>query len=153
MATTSLIDTLTEEHIPYELLTHRHTETAAAEARALGFTEDEVAKTVVLRAGDELVRAVVPASRHVDLERARRILGRPVEIVHEDVLAGAYPEFALGAVPPVGGPPDRVLVDRRLIALEQVVFEAGTHEESIRLRTDDLLALAGATVVDLCGAH
>jgi len=150
MAVATLIDRLSAQGIPYELLTHRHTETAAAEARALGLTADETAKTVVLRAGDELVRAVIPASAHVDLAKARRTLGGPVELVHEDVLAGAYPEFALGAVPPIGGPPDRVLVDRRLAELEEVVFEAGTHEESVRLRTEDLIRVAGATVVDLC---
>jgi Ala-tRNA(Pro) deacylase len=133
MAATTLIEKLSAEQIPYELLAHRHTETATAEARALGLTPGETAKTIVLRAGDELVRAVIPASARVDLVKAERVLGEPVEIVHEDVLAGAYPEFALGAVPPFGGPQDRVLVDRRLTGLEHVVFEAGTHEESIRL--------------------
>lgn len=152
MAATTVIEKLSKEQVPYELLTHRHTETAAAEARALGLTPDETAKTVVLRAGDEFVRAVIPASGRVDLAKAEKVLGGPVEIVHEDVLAGAYPEFALGAVPPFGGPEDRVLVDRRLAGVEYVVFEAGTHEESIRMRTDDLLQLADAPVVDLC-AH
>ena len=150
MTTSTLIEKLSAERIAYELLPHRHTETATAEARALGLSADETAKTVVLRAGDELVRAVIPASARVDLVKAERILGTPVELVHEDVLAGAYPEFALGAVPPVGGPPDRVLVDRRVAGLEQVVFEAGTHEESVRLSTLDLMQVADAIVVDLC---
>jgi prolyl-tRNA editing enzyme YbaK/EbsC (Cys-tRNA(Pro) deacylase) len=60
--------------------------------------------------------------------------------------------FELGAVPPVGGPAgDRILVDRRLAARESVVFEFGAHDESIRLRTTDLLRLTHADVVDLCG--
>jgi prolyl-tRNA editing enzyme YbaK/EbsC (Cys-tRNA(Pro) deacylase) len=62
-----------------------------------------------------------------------------------------YPEFDLGAVPPVGGPAgDPVVVDIALMKSPRVVFEAGTHEESIRLRTDDLVRLAGARVGEVC---
>jgi prolyl-tRNA editing enzyme YbaK/EbsC (Cys-tRNA(Pro) deacylase) len=54
-------------------------------------------------------------------------------------------------VPPLGGPAgDRVVVDRRIAELEQVILEAGSHEQSIRLATDDLLALTHADVLDLC---
>ncbi len=150
MAAATLIETLARGRVSYELLSHRRTGSAAAEARALGVPLDQTAKTVVLRAGGALVRAVVPASRRVDLAKVSRALGVTAEAVREDVLAGAYPEFALGAVPPFGGPLDRVLVDRRLAAYETLVFEAGTHEQSIRLRTEDLLRLADAALVDLC---
>jgi Ala-tRNA(Pro) deacylase len=149
MAVATLVDRLDQEHVPYELLHHRHTETAAAEARALGVTPAETAKTVVLRAAEQLVRAVVPASHRIDLEKAARALGADTEIVDEDVLAGAYPDFELGAVPPFGGPTDRVLVDWRLTGCERLVFEAGMHEESIRLRTEDLLRVADAALADL----
>jgi hypothetical protein len=54
-----------------------------------------------------------------------------------------------GAVPPVGGAYDRVLVDERLFDSPFVVFEAGTHDESVRLRTSDLLTIAEAEVADL----
>jgi prolyl-tRNA editing enzyme YbaK/EbsC (Cys-tRNA(Pro) deacylase) len=59
--------------------------------------------------------------------------------------------FKLGAVPPVGGPGgDWVLVDRRLAEGEDVLLEAGTHSESLRLRASDLLLLASAEVADIC---
>jgi Ala-tRNA(Pro) deacylase len=150
MPATSLVKKLTAEHLPYELLPHRRTLTAAAEARALGVQPQEIAKTVILRAGEELVRAVIPASERVDLAKATHAFETEVELVHEDVLAGAYPDFELGAIPPLGGPPDRVLVDLRLCGCEWLVFEAGTHDESVRLRTDDLLEAADAAVADLC---
>ena len=42
-------------------------------------------------------------------------------------MAHDYPEFALGAVPPLGGTRnDPVIVDRRLAEHEWLVFEAGT---------------------------
>lgn len=59
--------------------------------------------------------------------------------------------FALGAVPPFGGPSgDRTIVDRRLSALESIVIEAGSHTESVRIRPQDLVAITDAEVADIC---
>jgi Ala-tRNA(Pro) deacylase len=149
-APASLTQQLDDAHVPYELLDHPRTLTAIAEAEALGVEPRTVAKTVVLTTPDGFVRAVVPASEHVDLLRMRSLLGtKQVELATEGALAGAYPEFELGAVPPLGGA-DPVLVDRRLCETEWVLLEAGTHEQSLRLRTADLLTLADAQVADLC---
>lgn len=58
--------------------------------------------------------------------------------------------FELGAVPPFGGPiGDRTILDFRLADRESVVFEAGTHDRSIRLRTADLLRLTAAETADI----
>jgi Ala-tRNA(Pro) deacylase len=148
---TALVGLLERAHVTYELLPHRRTATAAAEARALDVDPWYVAKTLVLSAPDGFVRAVLPASERLDLQKVRRILGtKEVELATEEVLAGAYPEFELGAVPPIAPRGDRVLVDVHVCASEQVILEAGTHEQSVRLRTNDLIALAEAELVDIC---
>ena len=50
------------------------------------------------------VRAVLPASDRLDLGKLREILGRKdVEQATEAVLAGAYAEFEVGAVPQLTG--------------------------------------------------
>lgn len=137
----------------YELLPHRHTETARAEARALGLAPDDVAKTVVVRTRDGYVRVVVPASRRVDLTKLRELLrtADDVRLATEAELIAAYPGFDLGAVPPVGGPEgDVVVVDVRVARRVHAVFEAGTHDESVRVKTDDLVDLARAWVGDVC---
>jgi Ala-tRNA(Pro) deacylase len=146
----ALIEVLHREHVPYELLPHRHTETALAEANTLGVDPHQVAKTVILTTPFGFVRAVIPASDRLDLEKARFALdAADVELASETSLVGAYPEFELGAVPPMGGAYDRVLVDRRLFDGTFIVLDAGTHDESIRLRTGDLLSVAEAEVVDI----
>jgi len=146
----ALIDVLRREHVPYELIPHRHTETALAEASTLGVDPHQVAKTLILTTPFGFVRAVIAASDRLDLERARLTLNTAeVELATEETLVGAYPEFELGAVPPMGGPYDRVLVDRRLFDSTFLVLDAGTHDESIRLRTGDLLSIAEAEVADL----
>ncbi len=146
----ALVDVLRREHVSYELLPHRHTETAIAEAEALAVDPDQVGKTLILKTPSAYARAVLRAGDRLDLEKARRTLGTAdVELADEVELVGAYPEFELGAVPPVGGPFDRVLVDERVFDQPYVVFEAGTHDESIRLRTGELLSIAEAEVADL----
>jgi len=151
IAPQSLVHELERASIAYELIDHARTTTAAAEARVLGVAPHEVAKTVVLTTPDGFVRAVVSASDRLDVGKLREILGtNDVELATEAVLAGAYPEFELGAVPPLtGSDGDRVLVDRRLHETEWVVLEAGTHEQSLRLRTSDLVELTEASLVDL----
>jgi Ala-tRNA(Pro) deacylase len=146
-----LLDYLGEAEVPYELIAHRRTETATAEAEALGADPREVAKTVVLRTDDEFVRVVLPASERLDLHKVRDVLdAKDVRLATEDALARAYPEFELGAVPPVSGAHrDRVLADRRLHETQWVVFEAGTHRQSVRVRTTDLLTVSDAELCDL----
>lgn len=147
----SLVDELERASIPYELIDHARTTTAAAEARVLGVAPHGVAKTVVLTTPDGFVRAVLSASDRFDLGKLREILGtKEVELATEAILVGAYPEFELGAVPPLtGGTGDRVLIDRRLRENDWVILEAGTHEQSLRLRTSDLVELTDARLVDL----
>jgi Ala-tRNA(Pro) deacylase len=148
----ALVAALAEGAAHYELIHHERTMTAAAEAKALGIEGSEVAKTLVVSTGHGYVRVVVPASRRLDLHRLRELPGvdKAARLATEAELAAAYPDFELGAVPPLGGPAgDRVVVDRPLAELESLVFEAGTHSESVRLRTDDLLRLTEARVADV----
>lgn len=139
--------------VEFESLAHTRTQTASAEARALGIAPDAVAKTVVLATPEGCVRAVLPASGRLDFHKVRDALaltGKEVSLLDENGLAREYPEFEVGAVPPFGGRKDRVLVDRRVAGQEHVVLEAGAHDTSLRLRTSDLLALTAAEIRDLC---
>lgn len=148
----ALTAALEEQHVYYEVIEHRRTQSAAAEARAIGVDPGHVAKTLVLETEEGFVRAVISASERIDLHKVKAALGGgEVRLASEQVLAGAYPEFELGAVPPVGGPGnDVVLMDKGLRHEESVVFEAGTHEHSVRIKTADLVAVAGARIADIC---
>ena len=151
-ATTALVELLRAEEIEFELLPHRRTLRAAAEARALGVLPQTVAKTLVVRDVDgRCLRAVVPASRRFSAERlAAAVDVTSLRLLTESELASAYPQFELGAVPPVGGPVgDAVVVDRELTRVEHAVFEAGVHDVSLRLRVDDLVRIADAQIAEI----
>jgi Ala-tRNA(Pro) deacylase len=151
--TVDLTSELDGQGVVYELIPHRPTGTAREEAAELGLSHDEVAKTIVLATDQGFVRAVLPASGRLDLHKARERLGsgKSTRLATEAELAGAYPMFELGAVPPFGGPPgDRAIVDRRLADRESVVLEAGAHDQSVRIRTEDLLRITASEIADIC---
>jgi Ala-tRNA(Pro) deacylase len=149
MAAADVTKVFDKAGVEYELLSHPHTETAAAEAEALG-----VGKTLVLSTPDGNVRAVLPGSARLDVRKVRDVLGvtgKRVHLLSEDALRRDYKEFELGAVPPLGGKSkDRVLVDTRLAERDSIVIEAGSHDESVRITTADLIRLTEAQVADIC---
>jgi Ala-tRNA(Pro) deacylase len=148
-----LVLKLERTHLDYELIPHPSTMTAGEEAAAVGLPPEQVAKTLVLSTAGGYVRAVLPASERLDLHKVRELIGdgKTTRLATEVELAGAYPMFELGAVPPFGGPAgDRTIFDRRLAEQDTVVVEAGSHSASVRMKTQDLCALANAELADIC---
>ena len=154
MAATALTEVLDSAGIQYEVIPHAHSETAADEARALGLPLDGVAKTLVLETPEGNIRAVLPASERISTAKLAEFLDerrKGIHLVPEEALRGDYPEFEFGAVPPVGGAQrDRVIVDRHVADHDSIVLEAGSHDDSIRIATADLIKVAEAQVADIC---
>lgn len=146
-----LTQALEQAGIAFEILEHERTDRAADEAAALGLDPRGVAKTILVTTGEESYRVLLPASERIDMHKLRDVLdtGKDLHLLGEEALAKDYAEFELGAVPPVGGPDDGVIVDRRLEQLDQVVFEAGSHDRSVRVSTSELVAATGARVADV----
>jgi Ala-tRNA(Pro) deacylase len=154
VAASALTDALDAAGVEYEVLPHAHTETAADEARALGIAADGVAKTLVVRTPQGNVRAVLPASERISTAKLAEILDerrKSIQLVPEESLRSDYAEFEYGAVPPIGGAhADRVIVDTHVAKHDSVVLEAGSHDDSIRIATNDLIRVAGAEVAEIC---
>ena len=150
-AATELRNELERAGFDFDVIEHGRTLTARDEASAVGVPPEHVAKTVVVTTDEGYIRAVVPASEQLDVHKVQQLLGdKHARLASEAELVSAYPMYELGAVPPFGAPAgDRVLFDRRLAERDSVLLEAGTHSESVRLKTVDLLALAKAEVVDI----
>jgi Ala-tRNA(Pro) deacylase len=154
MAAPALTDALDAAGVEYEVIPHEHTESAAAEARALGLPPDGVAKTLVLETPQGNVRAVLPASERISTAKLAEVLEerrKSIHLVPEEALRSEYAEFEFGAVPPIGGAhADRVIVDTHVAAHDSIVLEAGSHDESIRIKTEDLIKVAKAEVAEIC---
>jgi Ala-tRNA(Pro) deacylase len=134
---------LTGRGVAYERLHHRPAYSANRVAQALHVPGREVAKAVLLRAGWGYALAVLPATRRVDLRRlAEDLWGEEVEVASEAEVGRVFPDCEAGAVPPFGSlyhlP---TVVDESLARDEQIVFEAQTHAEAIRMAYRDYEAL------------
>lgn len=142
---------LDAKDVSYDVLHHPRTTTATDEARVLRVPADDVAKTVVFVAPKGCVRAVVPASAHVDVHRLKDLLEEySLAPASEAELATLFPEFELGAIPPFGGARrDPTVVDASLLRRATIVVEAGTQEDSLRLAPDDLVRVCDARVADV----
>ena len=154
MATEALTRALDDAGVAYELIPHAHTESAAAEADALGLAAADVAKTLVLTTPAGYRRAVIPADCRIDTHKVRDLVGaagKQVQLASEDDMRRDYADFELGAVPPLGGSRlDPVIVDRRVADRDTIVLEAGSHDQSIRLVPAELIRAAQAEVADIC---
>ena len=144
---------LDREEVPYELIPHRRTTTAGEEASALGVSPDEVAKTIVLTTVDGFLRAVLPASERLDLDKVRARLLHPRARPPGDRgrARRRLPDVRARRGAARGRPRrDRTIVDRKLAMLDSVVIEAGSHDESVWIAVKDLLLLAEAEIADIC---
>jgi len=142
-----------ERHgVPYEVVEHERTQTAAAEARAAGMPPADVAKTVVLRDQEGVRLAVIPASHRLDLHKVKRELGsKGLRLVTEQEMAAEFADFEVGAVPPFGPMFHALeLVDERLLDHDRILCGGGDHEHGVLVDPHDLVRAGQARVADIC---
>ncbi len=141
-------DFLHNRNVDFKVVVHPTAYTAQEEAAVTHVPGREWAKTVVCFADNEPVLAVLPAHFAIDLDQLRTLTGAShLRLASEPEIVGLYPGCEAGAMPPLGplyG--QRVFIDRSLSEDAEVVFNAGTHVDAVRMRSDTLVALSGAVV-------
>ena len=145
-------DFLAKAGVHYQLVPHKRTFTAVDEATASGVPPEHEIKTLVLRTGRALVRAALPASEMLDLEKARGLLGDDdARLADEPEIAAAFPLFELGAIPPIGpARPPLALFDERLVKYSRVVCAGGDHRHAFVVIPAEILAAAKPVIGDIC---
>jgi Ala-tRNA(Pro) deacylase len=141
---------LDHERVHYDVLPHPEAFRAAEIAHTLQTPEKEMAKVVIVKVRERFVMTVLPAHWNVDLRRLRTVFATPqVRLATEDEITGLFPDCEVGAMPPFGnlyGLP--VYVDQSLTEDEEIVFQAGTHSDAIRMRYWDFASLTFPVVED-----
>ena len=133
-------DHLGKRGVPFEVIPHENTYSSIEEARALGIAADEVVKTLGVKTRSGNVIAVIPGGKRVDKHALEHATGdRHARLLTEEELARDFPDFELGALPPLGSLLGvLVLLDPEVTRHETVVFAAGRQTESIKMSTGDL---------------
>lgn len=142
---------LDNQGIDYEIILHRRADTARGIASASHIPASKLAKTVIVKVDGGLHMAVVPANQRLDLRLLKAATGSSsVALASEAEFQASFPGCEPGAMPPFGnmfGLP--VWVDGEVAANPQIVFNAGTHTELVRLAYQDFARLAAPRVVPL----
>jgi Ala-tRNA(Pro) deacylase len=134
-----LKDYLDEHKVCYQACTHSPAYTAQGVAHAQHISGKELAKVVVVVAGDRKLMAVVPANNRVSLEELGQLAGEPaLRLATEAEFKDLFTDCELGAMPPFGNLYNlEVWVDASLKSSSTITFNAGTHMETIQMSFAD----------------
>jgi Ala-tRNA(Pro) deacylase len=136
--------------VAYEMTEHPLAYTAQRVAESEHISGKSIAKPVILLADEQFVMAVIPGHKHVDLNKARVVLGcAEVRMAREDEFAAAFGDCEAGAEPPLGSLYEmRTILDSRLTD-ERITFRGGSHTQTITMALQDYRAIVGPQVVDI----
>lgn len=141
---------LEEQRVPHAVMRHPARYTAPEVAQALHVPGREVAKVVILKTDSGFAMAVLPSDRIVDLDAFASATGaRYAVLASEEEFEDLFPDCEPGSMPPFGnlyGVP--VFADKSLALDEEIVFEAGNHEEAVRMAYGDFVRVVRPTSAD-----
>ena len=139
---------LDREKVRYEVLAHQEAYTAPEIAHELHVPGKELAKVVMVKVDDRFVMTVLQSTWNLDLKRLKEVFRTShVRLATEEEFRGLFPDCDIGAMPPFGNLYGlEVYVDRSLTEDDEIVFQAGTHREAIRMRYQDFANRVGPTV-------
>jgi Ala-tRNA(Pro) deacylase len=139
---------LRERQVTFILHHHRPAYTAQDVAASEHIPGKLVAKVVGVFADGVLAMLVLPASYRINLSHVSAAIGaHSVYFASESDLAAAFPDCEVGAMPPFGNlyhvP---VYADRTLAQDDTIVFQAGTHTDTISMAFADFARLVKPTM-------
>jgi len=131
----ALVDWLIDHGIEYSLHEHPTTMTARETARAEHVSPQSFAKAIGVVADGHRALIVLEASDHLDILRARHVIGAAqVRLMTEEELGEACPGCEVGATPPVGSLFELpTYADVTLREDPEITFNAGSHGWAVRV--------------------
>jgi len=125
------------------------TRTARDAASAVGCAVAQIAKSIVLRAGEQVVLVIASGANRVDTGKISARLGQPVKSA-EGRWVRDTTGFAIGGVAPVGhSGPVRIFIDQDLTVLDPIWAAAGSPRHVFRTTASDLMRLTGGEIADV----
>ena len=133
---------LDQQAIHYELISHPHTGSSHETAQAAHVPEDHIAKGVLVKDQIGYALVVIPADNRVEMAHLRRELNRDLQLASEPEIRKLFSDCETGAVPPLGVAYGvETILDDSLTSLADLYFEAGDHDQLIRVNADDFATL------------
>ena len=152
MTVRKLQEFLDSHHIKYVRIIHSPAYTAQKIAASAHIPGKELAKTVMVKIDGKMAMTILPASKQVDFKRLGEATSAgQVELAREREFMELFPDCDIGAMPPFGNLYGlEVYVAETLTKDEEIVFNAGSHTELVRLAYKDFEALVKPKVIHCC---
>ena len=129
--------------VKYRVAKHPVVYTAQEIAAAQHVPGRQLAKSVLVTTDRGPVLAVLPAIHLIDFKKLKAFLrAKKVSIAKEADIKVQFPDVEVGAMSPFGNLYQvTVVVDRELGGSEEIVFNGGSHTETIKMKYKDFAAL------------
>jgi Ala-tRNA(Pro) deacylase len=146
-----MINLLETNNVPYECIMHDPAYTAQGTAEAAHISGKFIAKSVIIRIDGRLGMVVLPANYKLSLELLQKLTSSlDIEMVDEDEFKQLFSDCEVGAMPPFGNLYGmHVLVAKELTKDKEIIFNAGSHSELIKITYKDYARLVHPKVLDL----
>jgi len=119
-------------------------------AQQLGLSDDEVFKTLVVLADDDLVVAIVPVSGQLSMKRVAAAVGAKRATMCDPARAQRSSGYVVGGISPIGQRTQlRTVVDQAVELLDKVYVSGGKRGLDVGLSPRDLVALLDAIVAPI----
>jgi Ala-tRNA(Pro) deacylase len=151
MPANKLKEYLNSQQIKYVTISHSPAYTAQEVAASAHVRGKELAKTVMITIDGRMAMAVLPASRKVGFDLLCKATdAENVQLAGERAFSDMFPGCEVGAMPPFGNLYGMDVYVSKLLADDaEIVFNAGSHTELIRMAYDDFVRLVNPKVVRL----
>lgn len=148
----NLEDFLKKNDVKYEVTIHSEAYTAQEIAAKQHVPGRMLAKVVMLKASEQFHMLVISANCKVDFLKAKKLFDVPdVRLATEDEFKSLFPGCEVGAMPPFGNIYGlKVYVDSEISKNPEMVFNAGSHVETIKMRYADFERLVKPEKIEVC---
>lgn len=149
MTTTAVKKFLDSHQVKYVTLQHSPAYTAQEVAESAHIPGKSMAKTVIVKLDGALSMLVEPANKKINFEHLKEKTGAiDVSLASESEFQERFPDCELGAMPPFGPLYEMgVFITKSLVSADDIVFNAGSHSELIRMHYKDFEKLVKPKVI------
>jgi Cys-tRNA(Pro)/Cys-tRNA(Cys) deacylase len=120
-------------------------------AEALGVEPVRLLKTLMARAGDEVVCVLAPSDREVNLKKLASAAGAKSAAMLGAAEAERITGYHVGSISPLGQKKRvRFFIDESALSFDRLVLNGGRRGLQVELARNDLVQVLGAKAVDIC---
>jgi Ala-tRNA(Pro) deacylase len=144
MALAPTLQRYLDQRVIYDVIAHPPTLSSTRTAEVCHISGKALAKGVVLRLDRGYMLAVLPASRHINLDKLKAQLGEDVRLASEDEAVRLFSDCSRGAVPAVGDCYAlEVIIDDRVEDQPEIYMEGGDHATLVHMEHGQFARLTG----------